>query len=94
MNNHKKRIYTSQFKTNLVKQYLRGQKQQSEICRENAINPNLLSKWVRQVEENLHLLFENNHSQKESQKQLDKLQQIIGKQTIEIDFLKRGLQRF
>lgn len=84
------RKYTSQFKVGLVMQYLKGSKTQADICRENNLNPNLLNKWLKQFEEQAMTIFEPNKV-KEFQKRSERLEQIIGKQAIEIDFLKRGL---
>jgi transposase len=88
-----KRKYAGQFKVNLAIQYLKGGKSQAEICRENSINPNLLNKWVSQFQNQASQIFDNN-KQNEYQKKVEKLERIIGKQTIEIDFLKRGLSMF
>lgn len=88
-----KRKYTSQFKVNLAIQYLKGGKTQAEICRENSINPNLLNKWVSQFQDQASQIFERG-KQNEYEKKVEKLERIIGKQTVEIDFLKRGLSMF
>jgi len=88
-----KRKYASQFKVNLVLQYLQGGKSQAELCRENSINPNLLNKWVKQFQTQANAIFDKD-KQNEYQKKIEKLERIIGKQTIEIDFLKRGLSMF
>jgi len=88
-----KRKYTSQFKASLAIQYLKGGKTQAEICRENSINPNLLNKWVNQFQNQASQIFERG-KQNEYEKKVEKLERIIGKQTVEIDFLKRGLSMF
>jgi transposase len=88
-----RRKYASQFKVSLVLQYLKGSKTQTEICRENSINPNLLNKWINQFQNQANTIFEKG-KQDEHQKKIEKLERIIGKQTIEIDFLKRGLSMF
>jgi transposase-like protein len=88
-----KRKYTGQFKIDLVLQYIKGGRSQAEICRENGINPNLLNKWVGQFENQASQIF-NKGKQDEHQKKIEKLERIIGRQTVEIDFLKRGLSRF
>jgi len=88
-----KRKYSGQFKVSLVLQYLKGNKTQAEICRENAINPNLLNKWLSQFQNQAKTIFDQG-KQNEYQKKIEKLERIIGKQTIEIDFLKRGLSQF
>ena len=87
-----KRVYSSQFKVALVLQYLKGSKTQAELCRENNINANLLNKWLSQFNQDAVIIFEKS-KEKEYQSQVEKLQNIIGKQAIEIDFLKRGLQQ-
>lgn len=88
-----KRKYTSQFKASLAIQYLKGGKSQAEICRENSINPNLLNKWVSQFQDQASQIFERG-KQNEYEKKVEKLERIIGKQAVEIDFLKRGLSQF
>lgn len=88
---NKKRIFSGQFKAKLVTEYLKGLKSRAEICKEHAIGSNLLDKWTRQFEESSHLIFENQDNQEEK---IEKLERIIGKQAIEIDFLKRGLSIF
>jgi len=95
MNNQKKkRSFTARFKTQLVLEYLSGRKSQAEIRRENLIGSNLLSKWVNQFQEKAHLIFEALSKQDRSGQRIEKLEQIIGQQAIEIDFLKRGLRRY
>lgn len=74
-------------------QYLGADKTQAEICRENGISPKRLNKWVGQFQDNANLIFEKG-KEKEYQQKLEKLERIIGKQTVEIDFLKRGLSRY
>lgn len=87
-----KRNFTSQFKTRIVLEHVKGIKSQSEICREHAICPSLFSKWKTQFEKNAPLIFEDNKKKNQEIEKIEKLERIIGKQTVELDFLKRGLQ--
>jgi transposase len=92
-NKKPRRKLSSQFKVQLVLEHLKGVKSQAEICRENAISPSLLAKWYQQFQERVPLIFDD--SQKNNQaEQMTKLEQIVGRQAIEIDFLKRGLRMF
>ncbi len=93
-NKKPRRKLTSQFKSQIVLEYLRGSKSQTEICRENAIGSSLFAKWCRQFYQNIHKVFDDPRSSNNQTEQLAKLEQIIGKQTIEIDFLKEARQRF
>ena len=94
MENRKpRRKLSGQFKAQLVLEHLRGVKSQAEICRENAISPSLFAKWCRQFQERAPLIFDDSQKNKPAE-QMAKLEQIVGRQAIEIDFLKRGLRIF
>lgn len=88
-----RRNYSSAFKAQRVLEYLQG-RMPAEICREHALSPNLLYKWHKEFQERISLVFENNKTEKGYQEKMEKLERIIGKQAIEIDFLKRGLSMF
>lgn len=88
-----RRNYSPEFKARIVLEYLQG-KSPSDLCREHALNANLLYKWHKEFREGLNLLFAKNQSRAEYQTKVEKLERIIGKQAIEIDFLKRGLSMF
>jgi len=93
-NKKSRRQFTSQFKAQLVLEYIKGVKSQAEICRENALSPSLFAKWCQQFQQNIHKIFDEPRSSNNQAEQLAKLERIIGKQTIEIDFLKEARQRF
>ena len=92
MNNKSlRRKLSGQLKFQLILQYLKGSKSQSEICRENLLSPGLFAKWLNQFQQSAHLIFESQDANNQEQK-ITKLEQIIGQQAVEIDFLKRGLR--
>jgi len=92
-NKKPRRKLSGQFKAQLVLEHLRGVKSRAEICRENAISPSLFVKWCRQFQERVPLIFDD-FKQNNQAEQMAKLEQIVGRQAIEIDFLKRGLRMF
>ncbi len=92
-NKKPKRKLSGQFKARLVIEYIKGIKSQADICRENALSPNLFAKWYRQFQENVHQIFEGSRNN-DQLKQIERLEKIIGKQTIEIDFLKEAHYKF
>ncbi|MEW6609847.1 MAG: helix-turn-helix domain-containing protein [bacterium] len=93
-NKKPKRKLLSQFKAQLVLEYLKGAKSQVEICRENTLSPSLFAKWLRQFHQNVFRIFDDPRNSNIQAEQLAKLERIIGKQTIEIDFLKEARKRF
>ena len=90
-NKSPRRKLSGQLKFQLILEYLKGSKSQAEICRENLLSPGLFAKWLNQFQQNVHLIFENQEINNQEQKVI-KLEQIIGQQAVEIDFLKRGLR--
>jgi len=92
-NKKPRRKLSGQFKAQLVLEYLKGVKSQTEICRENTISPSLFAKWCRQFQERVPLIFDDSQKNEQAE-QIARLEQIVGRQTIEIDFLKRGLRIF
>lgn len=92
-NKRPRRKLSSQFKSQLVLEHLKGVKSQAEICRENAIASSLFVKWCQQFQERVPLIFDDS-TQSNQAEQMAKLEQIVGRQAIEIDFLKRGLRMF
>lgn len=93
-NKKSRRKISSQFKAQLVLEYIKGVRSQAEICRENVISPSLFAKWCRQFQQNVHKVFDDPRGNNVQAEQITKLERIIGKQTIEIDFLKEARQRF
>jgi len=87
------RNYSPEFKAQVVLEYLQG-KTPSDICREHTLSPNVLYKWHKEFRQGLRQVFEKKKSFDENQSKIEKLERIIGKQAIEIDFLKRGLSMF
>ena len=75
----KRRIFTSEFKAEVVLEALCGQSSQAE-----------LSQWKRQLLENAASLFEPIDKQTNaSQQRIAQLEQLVGKLTLELDIQKK-----
>jgi transposase-like protein len=84
----KKRQYTKEQKEELVQALLNGQTA-LQVGRENNISPGLINRWKRQYLNGQ--LGENDNNQKinKLQKEIAKLEQMIGKLTMENYILKK-----
>lgn len=69
----KRKPHTPQEKAALVLETFRGEKTINEIASVNEIHPNMLSRWKREAETNLFLLFENDSAKNERSKKNRKL---------------------
>lgn len=92
----KRKPHTPQEKAALVLETFRGEKTINEIASVNEIHTNMLSRWKREAETNLFLLFENDSAkkrkeQKEQEANLQELYAKIGKLTTQVEWLKKNL---
>ncbi len=65
----------------------------AEVARAFEVNPNVLHRWRREFREGPGNAFPGLGKQRWDDTEQAKLERRIGQQTLEIDFLKRSLQR-
>ncbi len=88
--------YTSAFKTKIVLEVLREERELGEIAAEHNLNPNMVRNWKREFLDNAESVFENPRKQereaKRKEKALEKqntqMLKTIGQLTLERDFLQ------
>ena len=89
-------VYSPQFKTRLVLEVLKGEKELGTIAYANGLNPNMLRKWNREFLDNASTVFENpkkvekqaKRKEESLKKETDQMLKIIGQLTLERDFLQ------
>jgi putative transposase len=94
-----KRSYTAEFKTKVIIEVLRGERELNEIAAEYEIAPNQIRNWKAEFLDNATVVFEKNRDRglrgelEAKQREADQLAKKVGQLTIEIDFLKKTLER-
>lgn len=93
----RKRQFTAEFKTKVVLELLREEKQLGELASEHDISPNQLRNWKKEFLENAHRVFDENRREKglrTREKELEDEHNIlmakVGQLTIENDWLKKN----
>ena len=86
--------YSSEFKSKLVLEVLRGEHTLSEIASENEVHPNMLTRWKTEAMKNFSQLFEKEPSktkqmQKNYENKIDELYKQIGKLTTQNEWMKK-----
>ena len=88
----KKKKYPKQFKARVALEALKGEKSIAQISSEYKVHGNLISKWKKHLKENIADLFvRKNEREPDSEQQIEILYKQIGKQQVEIDWLKKNL---
>lgn len=94
-----RRSFTPAFKTKVVLELLRGERELNEIAAAYEIAPNQLRNWKSEFLENAETVFDRKRDSKlldelsAKQREADQLAKKVGQMTIEIDFLKKTLER-
>jgi transposase len=84
-----RRSFSPQFKAQTVLDLLTGVSNQAEICRQRKLSPQLLARWKATVLEQLHRLFEEDSQQSPEQTRIAELEQLVGRQALELEILKK-----
>jgi len=91
----KRRSFTPEFKAKIVLEALSGIKEINELAAEHKIQPNLIRNWKREFVENASKAFDSKADEKytekidELQDENDDLAKKVGRQSIQIDWLKK-----
>ena len=86
-----RRIFSREFKLEAIEQIASG-KSLARVARELELHENVLRRWKRELRQNPKLAFSGNGNVRSINREAD-LERKIGQMTLEIDFLKKALQR-
>ncbi len=84
------RNFSLEFKRQVVEEVMSGESRPAQICRRYNISSGLLYHWKRQYSRGK---FNNEPTEETALKdRVEKLERLVGKLTLENEFLKKGLQ--
>ena len=90
-----RRNFSAEFKTNLVLQLLKGEKELNVLAVENDIQPNLLRNWKKEFLDKASVVFddtrEENLKEKLASERREKAEYAkkVGQLTMQVDWLKK-----
>lgn len=93
MSKKRKTRKSKELKFKIALEAIKGSKTLSQIGKEYDVHPDQITQWKNDLIENGADLFDSNptKSPDSESKEIESLYKTIGKQTIEIDFLKKNL---
>lgn len=91
-----RKSYTSEEKTKIVMEVLKGQLTQTQITAKYGVHATQIAAWKRQFKEGMADIFQDKRRKDESDKDqlIDELYKQIGRQKVEIDWLKKKSELF
>ena len=87
-----RRTFTKEFKLAAVQRLEQGVSL-GEVARALEVNPNVLHRWRRELRDYGAKAFVGNGKSRAEESQVAELERKVGRQALEIDFLKGCLQR-
>lgn len=88
----KRRKHSREFKLQVTREAEAGTSV-AELCRRYELSPSLIAKWRKQVKDLPHNPFPGQGSRHTNQARLLQMERLLGRQALEIDFLKNALRR-
>lgn len=90
----KRNTYTPNEKAKMVLEALRGERTLNEIASANEVHPKMLSRWKRDAESKLYILFQDDTAKKRKEEkaheeELQSLYSKIGQLTTQNEWLKK-----
>lgn len=87
----KRKVYDDNFKARVALEAIKGERTISEIAGKFEVHPNQIITWKKQLLENVSSLFSRKKDPEieELKTLLEELYKKIGKQNIELEFLKK-----
>ena len=84
------RSFSAEFKCQVIEELMSGESRPAQLCRRHSISSSLLYHWKKQYSRGRF----NNEPTAEGalRDRVEKLERLVGKLTLENEFLKRGLQ--
>ena len=95
-----RRHFTAKFKSDLVIELLKGEKDLNALAVENKIQPNLLRNWKREFLDKAEVVFDDKREDnlreklKTERHEKDQYARKVGQLTMQVDWLKKNLRKY
>ena len=85
-----RRQFSAEFKARVVLEVLSGQKRAAEVCREQQLKPDLLSRWKADFVTQAATVFTGDERTQRAEQRVAELERLVGRLTLELEVAKKA----
>ncbi len=86
----KRRVFTPDFKAQVVLEELTGVKDREQLCREHQLSSQVLRRWQEEFVARAPEIFSTTPSRGEEQARIAELERLVGRLTLELEVAKKA----
>jgi transposase len=88
----KRRVFSAEFKTQVVLEMISGEKGLMQASREYKIKDTVLSRWKQEFLDHASAIFEPPPNEQEREARIAELERMVGRLTMQLELSKKALQ--
>ncbi len=85
-----RRSFSAEFKARVVLEVLTGQKTAAQVCRDQQLKPDLLSRWKAEFVTYASNVFSGDEREQQAERRIDELERLVGRLSLELEVAKKA----
>jgi transposase-like protein len=85
-----RRTFSAEFKARVVLEVLTGQKTAAQVCREQQLKPELLSRWKAEFVTHAGSVFAGDEREQQAERRIAELERLVGRLSLELEVAKKA----
>jgi transposase len=86
----RRRRFTGEFKARVVLELISGTKSQAQVCKEQELNPNMVTRWKAEFLQKAPELFQSKEHNDAQQARIAELERMVGRLSLELEVAKKA----
>jgi transposase-like protein len=85
-----RRTFSAEFKARVVLEVVSGQKTAAQVCREQQLQPDLLSRWKAEFITHASTVFAGDEREQQAERRIAELERLVGRLSLELEVAKKA----
>jgi transposase len=85
-----RRTFSAELKARVVLEVLTGQKTAAQVCREQQLKPDLLSRWKADCVTHASSVFAGDEREQQAEQRIAELEWLVGRLSLELEVAKKA----